>query len=138
MTRQIEIETAETNGKESWTDSEDLIRRDHEVVSPAIYRYTDIAFAHGKGVFLYDFEGKRYYDMAAGIATMAASLSFVGLGAVPPTPEWGAMIAAGRHKFFEWWMAAFPGLAIFTTVVGFNFLGDGLRDLLDPRLSRLA
>ena len=69
---------------------------------------------------------------------LAASLSFVGLGAVPPTPEWGAMIAAGRHKFFEWWIAAFPGLAIFTTVVGFNFLGDGLRDLLDPRLNRLA
>lgn len=69
---------------------------------------------------------------------LAASLSFVGLGAVPPTPEWGAMVAAGRHKFFEWWIAAFPGLAIFTAVVGFNFLGDGLRDLLDPRLKRLA
>ena len=69
---------------------------------------------------------------------LAASLSFVGLGAVPPTPEWGAMIAAGRHKFFEWWLATFPGLAIFTTVIGFNFLGDGLRDLLDPRLSRRA
>jgi len=67
---------------------------------------------------------------------LAASLSFVGLGAVPPTPEWGAMIAAGRHKFFEWWLAAFPGLAIFTAVVGFNFLGDGLRDLLDPRMRR--
>lgn len=67
---------------------------------------------------------------------LAASLSFVGLGAVPPTPEWGAMIAAGRHKFFEWWLAAFPGLAIFTTVIGFNFLGDGLRDLLDPRMNR--
>ncbi|MCS7087450.1 MAG: ABC transporter permease [Thermoflexales bacterium] len=67
---------------------------------------------------------------------LAASLSFVGLGAVPPTPEWGAMIAAGRHKFFEWWLAAFPGLAIFLAVVGFNFLGDGLRDLLDPRMRR--
>jgi peptide/nickel transport system permease protein len=69
---------------------------------------------------------------------MAASLSFVGLGAVPPTPEWGAMVAAGRHKFFEWWIATFPGLAIFTAVVGFNFLGDGLRDLLDPRLRRMV
>jgi peptide/nickel transport system permease protein len=69
---------------------------------------------------------------------LAASLSFVGLGAVPPTPEWGAMVAAGRHKFFEWWIAAFPGLAIFTAVVGFNFLGDGLRDLLDPRLRRMV
>jgi peptide/nickel transport system permease protein len=69
---------------------------------------------------------------------LAASLSFVGLGAVPPTPEWGAMVAAGRHKFFEWWIATFPGLAIFTIVVGFNFLGDGLRDLLDPRLRRVV
>ncbi len=69
---------------------------------------------------------------------LAASLSFVGLGAVPPTPEWGAMISAARHKFFEWWLATFPGLAIFSAVIGFNFLGDGLRDLLDPRLNRRA
>ncbi len=67
---------------------------------------------------------------------LTAALSFVGLGAVPPTPEWGAMVAAGRHKFFEWWLAAFPGLAIFSAVIGLNFLGDGLRDLLDPRMSR--
>jgi peptide/nickel transport system permease protein len=65
---------------------------------------------------------------------LAASLSFVGLGAVPPTPEWGAMVAAGRQKFFEWWIGTFPGLAILSVVVGFNFLGDGLRDWLDPRL----
>ncbi len=69
---------------------------------------------------------------------LAASLSFVGLGAIPPTPEWGAMIAAGRHKFFEWWLATFPGLAVFSVVIGFNFLGDGLRDVLDPRLNRRA
>lgn len=65
---------------------------------------------------------------------LAAALSFVGLGAVPPTPEWGAMVAAARQKFFEWWIGTFPGLAILTVVVGFNFLGDGLRDMLDPRL----
>ncbi len=80
---------------------------------------------------------KLSLDMGNAIL-LAASLSFVGLGAVPPTPEWGAMIAAGRHKFFEWWLAAFPGLAIFSVVIGFNFLGDGLRDLLDPRLNRRA
>lgn len=68
------------------------------------------------------------------VIIIAAALSFVGLGAVPPAPEWGAMVAAGRQKFFEWWVGTFPGLAIFTTVMGFNFLGDGLRDLLDPRL----
>lgn len=65
---------------------------------------------------------------------IAAALSFVGLGAVPPTPEWGSMVAAGRLKFFEWWIGTFPGLAIFTVVMGFNFLGDGLRDLTDARL----
>jgi peptide/nickel transport system permease protein len=70
------------------------------------------------------------------VIIIAAALSFVGLGAVPPTPEWGAMVAAGRQKFFEWWIGAFPGLAIFTVVMGFNFLGDGLRDLADARLRR--
>ncbi|MFN3705956.1 MAG: aspartate aminotransferase family protein [Thermoflexales bacterium] len=64
------IQAQETwNGARQWS-SESLIARDHEVVSSAIYRYTDIAFARGEGVFLYDFEGRRYYDMAAGIATM--------------------------------------------------------------------
>jgi peptide/nickel transport system permease protein len=80
---------------------------------------------------------KASLDMGNAIL-LAASLSFVGLGAVPPTPEWGTMVAAGRHKFFEWWIATFPGLAILTTVIGFNFLGDGLRDLLDPRLRRMV
>jgi peptide/nickel transport system permease protein len=70
------------------------------------------------------------------VIIIAAALSFVGLGAVPPTPEWGAMVAAGRQKFFEWWIGMFPGLAIFTAVMGFNFLGDGLRDLADARLRR--
>jgi peptide/nickel transport system permease protein len=68
------------------------------------------------------------------VIIIAAALSFVGLGATPPTPEWGAMVAAGRQKFYEWWVGAFPGLAMFTVVMGFNFLGDGLRDLMDVRL----
>ncbi|MCW1966739.1 MAG: ABC transporter permease [Anaerolineae bacterium] len=67
---------------------------------------------------------------------LAASLSFIGLGAVPPNPEWGAMAAAGREKFAEWWIGTFPGLAILSVVMGFNFLGDGLRDVLDPRNRR--
>lgn len=62
-----------------------------------------------------------------------AGLSFLGLGAVPPTPEWGAMISGGRTLIEQWWISTFPGLAIFSVVVGCNFLGDGLRDLLDPR-----
>jgi peptide/nickel transport system permease protein len=65
----------------------------------------------------------------------AAGLSFVGLGAAPPTPEWGAMLSRGRQYLREeWWVATFPGLAILVTVLGINLLGDGLRDALDPRL----
>ncbi|MGC9334939.1 MAG: nickel transporter permease [Anaerolineae bacterium] len=76
---------------------------------------------------------KASLDAGSAILTVAA-LSFIGLGAVPPTPEWGAMISVGRTKFYQWWMMTFPGLAILTVVLGFNFLGDGLRDALDPRL----
>ena len=68
---------------------------------------------------------------------IAASLSFIGLGAQPPTPEWGAMVSVGR-KFLmdQWWYATFPGLFILVTVIGFNILGDALRDILDPRIRR--
>jgi ABC-type dipeptide/oligopeptide/nickel transport system permease subunit len=66
-----------------------------------------------------------------------SSLSFIGLGAQPPLPEWGAMLAAGRNYMASaWWLAVFPGLAVTMTVVGLNLLGDGLRDLLDPRMGR--
>jgi peptide/nickel transport system permease protein len=67
------------------------------------------------------------------VILLAASLSFIGLGAVPPTPEWGQMISDGALHFYRWWIAAGPGLAILSIVLGFNFLGDGLRDILDPR-----
>jgi peptide/nickel transport system permease protein len=64
----------------------------------------------------------------------AAALSFVGLGAQPPTPEWGAMLSRGRDYLHEqWWIATFPGLAIAVMVLGFNLFGDGLRDILDPK-----
>jgi peptide/nickel transport system permease protein len=72
-------------------------------------------------------------DMA-GVILIAAGLGFLGLGAQPPTPEWGAMIAAGRRYMLdEWWVAAMPGLAIAVASLGFNLLGDGLRDVLDPK-----
>lgn len=64
---------------------------------------------------------------------LLAGLSFLGLGAVPPTPDWGAMVSAGVEQFSSWWLAAFPGLAIFSVVMAFNFIGDSLRDSLDPR-----
>jgi peptide/nickel transport system permease protein len=74
--------------------------------------------------------------MDAGQAIIVtASLSFVGLGAVPPRPEWGAMIAQSRsYMLTAWWIPTFPGLAIAITVAAYMFLGDGLRDLLDPTL----
>ncbi|WP_147820544.1 ABC transporter permease [Salidesulfovibrio onnuriiensis] len=65
----------------------------------------------------------------------AAALSFLGLGAQPPTPEWGAMLASGRALILRaWWVVTFPGIMILLAVLGFNLLGDGLRDALDPRL----
>jgi peptide/nickel transport system permease protein len=72
-------------------------------------------------------------DMA-GVILIAAGLGFLGLGVLPPTPEWGLMISTGRKYLFEqWWVATMPGLAIFIVSLGFNLLGDGLRDVLDPR-----
>jgi len=72
-------------------------------------------------------------DMA-GIILTAAGLGFLGLGAQPPTPEWGAMVASGRDVVLDqWWVATIPGLAIFVVSLGFNLLGDGLRDVFDPK-----
>jgi peptide/nickel transport system permease protein len=72
-------------------------------------------------------------DMA-GIILTAAGLGFLGLGAQPPIPEWGAMISAGREQIFDqWWVATFPGIAICIVALGFNLLGDGLRDVMDAR-----
>ena len=70
----------------------------------------------------------------------AAALSFIGLGAQPPTAEWGVMISDGRGYIIsgEWWLTFFPGLAIATSILGFNLLGDALRDVLDPRLRTSA
>jgi peptide/nickel transport system permease protein len=77
--------------------------------------------------------------MDLGTAILAeAGLSFLGLGAQPPTPEWGLMISMGRAVTFSaWWYATFPGIFIFITAMAFNLLGDGLREALDPRLRRI-
>ena len=74
-------------------------------------------------------------SMDMGMAILgAASLGFLGLGAQPPYPEWGAMISIGRNYLPDWWwFSLFPGLAIYFTVLGFNLVGDGLRDMLDPK-----
>jgi peptide/nickel transport system permease protein len=72
-------------------------------------------------------------DMA-GIILIAAGLGFLGLGAQPPAPEWGLMVSSGRDYLLDqWWVATMPGLAIFVVSFGFNLLGDGLRDVFDPR-----
>lgn len=75
-------------------------------------------------------------DLGA-VVLEAAGLSFIGLGAQPPTPDWGLMVSEGR-KFIldQWWIAAFPGLAIFVLVLAGNLIGDGMRDILDPRTKR--
>ena len=74
-------------------------------------------------------------SMDMGMAILAAAgLGFIGLGAPPPAPEWGAMVSVARSYMPDWWWySVFPGAAIFLTVLGFNLLGDGLRDILDPR-----
>lgn len=75
-------------------------------------------------------------DLGFAILTTAA-LGFLGLGVTPPTPEWGTMVSDGRSSFpAQWWSSTFPGLAIFVSVLAFNLLGDGVRDLLDPRTRR--
>jgi len=66
------------------------------------------------------------------VILVAAGLSFIGVGAVPPTPEWGALVSDGRSGLSNWWLALFPGLAILTVVLAVNFVGDGLRDRADP------
>ena len=71
-------------------------------------------------------------DLATAILLLSG-LSFLGLGAQPPQAEWGSMVADGTQYFQWWWMGTFPGLAIFTVVLAFNFLGDSLRDVFDPR-----
>jgi peptide/nickel transport system permease protein len=75
-------------------------------------------------------------DVGHAILTFA-SLSFLGLGPPPQTPEWGAMIAAGRNHFDQWWIGTFPGIAILSVSLAFNVLGDSIRDALDPRLRTL-
>ncbi|SEB44131.1 peptide/nickel transport system permease protein [Nitratireductor aquibiodomus] len=98
--------------------------------------HTRILFGHIIPLCLPSVLVRTTLDMA-GIILTAAGLGFLGLGARPPTPEWGAMISSGRAFIFDhWWVAAMPGLAILLVSLGFNLMGDGLRDALDPRASK--
>lgn len=76
-------------------------------------------------------------DIGFAILTFSG-LSYLGLGEAPPAPEWGALVAEGINAFHYWWLSAFPGAAIFSVALAFNFLGDGLRDLLDPQARALG
>ncbi|MBL1421651.1 MAG: ABC transporter permease [Alphaproteobacteria bacterium] len=94
---------------------------------------TRIVFSHILPLCMSSMIVRVTLDMA-GIILTAAGLGFLGLGAQPPLPEWGAMISSGRTFIFDqWWVATMPGLAIITVSLGFCFLGDGLRDVLDPK-----
>jgi peptide/nickel transport system permease protein len=96
-------------------------------------RHGRILFRHILPNILSSIIVKMSTDFGFAVLT-AAALGFIGLGAQPPMPEWGAMINDGREHFPErWWIATFPGLAIFVMVFSWNLLGDGLRDMLDPK-----
>lgn len=75
-------------------------------------------------------------DLGAAIL-MFSGLGFLGMGVAPPAPEWGAMVSDGAKVLSYWWISVFPGAAIFTVSIAFNFIGDALRDLLDPKLRNL-
>lgn len=68
------------------------------------------------------------------VILLAAGLSFIGVGAVPPTPEWGAMVSEAQSRIDSWWLGLFPGIAILSMVLGFNFIGDAMRDRFDPQM----
>jgi len=116
--------------------AETLILRDSDFISAARLlgaSWPRIVFLHVMPLCLSSLIVRVTLDMA-GIILTAAGLGFLGLGAQPPAPEWGAMISSGRKYILDqWWVAAFPGLAICLVSLGFNLLGDGLRDVLDPK-----
>jgi peptide/nickel transport system permease protein len=116
--------------------AETLILRDSDFISAARLlgaSWPRIVFLHVMPLCLSSVIVRVTLDMA-GIILTAAGLGFLGLGAQPPSPEWGAMISSGRKYILDqWWVAAFPGLAICLVSLGFNLLGDGLRDVLDPK-----
>ena len=116
--------------------AETMTRRDAEFVQAAVLQgasHGSILFSQIVPLCLPSVVIRLTLDMA-GIIVTAAGLGFLGLGAQPPAPEWGAMVATGRQVLLtQWWVATIPGLAIVITSIGFNLLGDGLRDVSDAR-----
>ena len=116
--------------------AETMQRRNAEFVQAAVLQgasHGNILFTQIVPLCLPSVVIRLTLDMA-GIIVTAAGLGFLGLGAQPPAPEWGAMVASGRQVLLtQWWVATIPGLAIVITSIGFNLLGDGLRDVADAR-----
>jgi len=126
-----------------WVEFFRLIRG--EVMSEAIKEYVEAARAAGltkRAIILREILPNVVHSLIVlgtlrmgYMIIMEASLSFLGLGIQPPTPAWGSMVNAGRpYMLNAWWISTFPGLALLTLVLGINLLGEGLRDILDPRL----
>lgn len=121
--------------------AETLVIREHDYVEAARAVGANnfrILFRHILPMCLSTIIVRVSLDMG-GIILIAAGLGFIGFGAQPPTPEWGIMVSDGRNFLHEqWWVSTFPGIAILTVVLGFNLLGDGIRDILDPRQKRIG
>ena len=118
---------------------ETLVIREHDYIEAARAlgaSHFRILFQHVLPICLPTIIVRVSLDMG-GIILTAAGLGFIGFGAQPPTPEWGIMVSDGRSFLHEqWWVSTFPGIAILIVVLGFNLLGDGVRDILDPRQKR--
>lgn len=121
--------------------AETLVIREHDYIEAARAVGANncrILFRHVLPMCLSTIIVRVSLDMG-GIILIAAGLGFIGFGAQPPTPEWGIMVSDGRNFLHEqWWVSTFPGIAILTVVLGFNLLGDGIRDILDPRQKRIG
>ena len=97
-------------------------------------RHGEISTEADKGPFLFTLAVLCGSVILAVVILTFSGLSFLGMGAVPPTPEWGYMVSDGVKIMQYWWISFFPGLAIFLVSIGANFIGDAMRDILDPRM----
>ena len=131
-------------GLTSWTELARLVRAEFLTLKSRDYVLAARALGAGDGRIMFrhilpNAMAPIFVSATFGVAgaiLLESGLSFLGLGVQPPVPSWGNILTAGKNFItYAWWLTLFPGLAIFVTVLGYNLLGDGLRDLLDPRLT---